>query len=178
MAQARPGASAAHHLPNPLARRARRERLDSVIAAERRAEAPAKVRLLPKVPIHLMMLVSDLAFAAEAKLFVQVRASCKSSIQVVCVMVGLIARSVRGTGAVRRARRWRWRPGWHHLLLAPFGQAEHGAAEAHILASEDVHAVESGLALALVQPSGRESSERLAVKDGLVPCGIVEYGLH
>ena len=71
------------------------------------------------------------------------------------------------------------RPGWHHLLLAPFGQAEHGAAEAHILASEDVHAVESGhLALALVQPSGRESGERLAVKDGLVPCGIVEYGLH
>ena len=67
MAQARPGASAAHHLPNPLARRARRERLDSVIAAERRAEAPAKVRLLPKVPIHLMMLVSNLAFAAEAR---------------------------------------------------------------------------------------------------------------
>ena len=93
-------------------------------------------------------------------------------------MVGLIARSVRGAG-VPRARRWRWRPGWHHLLLAPFGQAEHGAAEAHIPASEDVHAVESGhLALALVQPSGRESSERLAVKDGLVPCGIVEYGLH
>ena len=67
MAQARPGASAAHHLPDPLARRARRERLDSVIAAERRAEAPAKVRLLPKVPIHLMMLVSNLAFAAEAR---------------------------------------------------------------------------------------------------------------